>query len=80
MTTTSNNDELNYLEFLNLVKQPIANKFIEKTGLNYHKYRYVVLPLDFNFYSFSRNNKIKQENSHLIIQYSGTTKAEVIEV
>ena len=56
------------------------NKFIEKTGLNYHKYRYVVLPLDFNFYSFSRNNKIKQENSHLIIQYSGTTKAEVIEV
>ena len=56
------------------------NKFIEKTGLNYHKYRYIVLPLDFNFYSFSRNNKIKQENSHLIIQYSGTTKAEVIEV
>ena len=56
------------------------NKFIEKTGLNYHKYRYVVLPLDFNFYSFSRNNKIKQENSHLIIQYSGTTKAEVIEI
>ncbi len=56
------------------------NKFIEKTGLNYHKYRYIVLPLDFNFYSFSRNNKIKQENSHLIIQYSGTTKAEVIEI
>lgn len=56
------------------------NKFIEKTGLNYHKYRYIVLPLDFNFYSFSRNNKIKQENSHLIIQYSGITKAEVIEI
>lgn len=56
------------------------NKFIEKTGLNYHKYRYIVLPLDFNFYSFSRNNKIKQENSHLIIQYSGTSKAEVIEI
>lgn len=56
------------------------NKFIEKIGLNYHKYRYIVLPLDFNFYSFSRNNKIKQENSHLIIQYSGTTKAEVIEI
>jgi len=56
------------------------NKFIEKTGLNYHKYRYIVLPLDFNFYSFSRNNKIKQENSHLIIQYSGTAKAEVIEI
>ena len=56
------------------------NKFIEKTGLNYHKYRYIVLPLDFNFYSFSQNNKIKQENSHLIIQYSGTTKAEVIEI
>jgi len=56
------------------------NKFIEKTGLNYHKYRYIVLPLDFNFYSFSRNNKIKQENSHLIIQYSGTTKAEVIDI
>lgn len=56
------------------------NKFIEKKGLNYHKYRYIVLPLDFNFYSFSRNNKIKQENSHLIIQYSGIAKAEVIEI
>ena len=54
------------------------NKMINELKLNHHKYRYVVLPLNFDFKLFSNEQKIVNENKHLIIQYNGTTKAEVI--
>jgi hypothetical protein len=39
------------------------NKFIEKTGLNYHKYRYIVLPLDFNFLQENIDRRLGFENN-----------------
>jgi len=64
--------------FLDEIDFSIKNKLIDELKLNHHKYRYVVLPLDFDFKTFSSEQKIVHENKHLIIQYNGTSKAEVV--
>jgi hypothetical protein len=53
-------------------------KLIEELKLNHHKYRYIVLPLDFDFKTFKNEQKIVNENKPLIIQYNGTGKAEIV--
>ncbi len=53
-------------------------KVIEQRKLNHHKYRYVILPLNFNYKTFSTEHKIKTEEHNLVIQYNGTSKAEVV--
>lgn len=64
--------------FLDEMEFTSKNKLIDQLKLNHHKYRYVVLPLDFDFKLFATEQTIKTENKHLIIQYNGTTKAEVV--
>lgn len=64
--------------FLEEIDFTDKNKMIDELKLNHHKYRYVVLPLNFDFKLFSNEQTIVKENKHLIIQYNGTTKAEVI--
>jgi radical SAM superfamily enzyme YgiQ (UPF0313 family) len=64
--------------FLEEIDFTDKNKMIDELKLNHHKYRYVVLPLNFDFKLFSNEQKIVNENKHLIIQYNGTTKAEVV--
>ena len=64
--------------FLEEIDFAEKNKLIDELKLNHHKYRYVVLPLDFDFKAFSKEQTIVNENKHLIIQYNGTTKAEVV--
>ena len=64
--------------FLEEIEFTVKNKLIDELKLNQHKYRYVVLPLDFDFKTFSSEQKIVREKKHLIIQYNGTTKAEVV--
>jgi len=64
--------------FLEEIEFTVKNKLIDELKLNHHKYRYVVLPLDFDFKTFSSEQKIVHENKHLIIQYNGTSKAEVV--
>jgi hypothetical protein len=64
--------------FLDSIPKPEQNRLIEKSGLNYHKFRYVVLPLNFDFNVFALQNKIEEGEHHLIIQYNGVEKAEVI--
>jgi len=64
--------------FLDEIDFTVKNKLIDELKLNHHKYRYVVLPLDFDFKTFSSEQKIVHENKHLIIQYNGTSKAEVV--
>ncbi len=53
-------------------------KLIEDLKLNYHKYRFVILPLTFNYTIFEQENRIVNENYMLIIQYSGVEKAKII--
>lgn len=66
--------------FLNSISKKDQNKMIQKYNLNYHKYRYVLLPIDFDFNFFIENNQIVSLFNHLIIEYSGTTKAKIIDL
>ncbi len=53
-------------------------KLIEELKLNHHKYRFVILPLTFNYTIFFKENRIVLEDYNLIIQYNGITKAEIL--
>ncbi|MBL7890529.1 MAG: DUF4080 domain-containing protein [Bacteroidia bacterium] len=64
--------------FLQEIERVEKNKLIEAKRLNHHKYRHIILPLDFNFEKLEKENKVEKENYHLILQYDGVNKAEVI--
>jgi hypothetical protein len=64
--------------FLDEIAHTEKFRLIEQKKLNHHKYRYVILPLNFDYKTFSNENKIKAENHTLVIQYNGTSKAEVV--
>jgi hypothetical protein len=64
--------------FLEEFSQTEKTNIINELKLNHHKYRFVILPIDFDFKHFSENLSIVNEKQPLIIQYNGTTKAEVI--
>lgn len=66
--------------FLEEVTRPEKHQLIEKLRLNHHKYRYVILPLNFDFKLFEEQHTIESGASNLIIQYNGTEKAEIIYV
>jgi anaerobic magnesium-protoporphyrin IX monomethyl ester cyclase len=60
------------------LERPVKIKLIEELKLNHHKYRFVILPLTFNFEVFEKENRILEENYKLIIQYNGVEKAKII--
>jgi len=64
--------------FLEEIDFTVKNKLIDELKLNHHKYRYVVLPLDFDFKAYAKEQTIVKVPNHLIIQYNGTEKAEVV--
>lgn len=64
--------------FLNEIEHSEKSDLIKKLRLNHHKYRYVILPLNFNYRYFNQKGIIEREKNHLIIQYNGTSKAEVL--
>lgn len=53
-------------------------KIIESRRLNHHKYRHVILPLDFDFGELLRSGSLLRGGTCLIIQYSGTSMPVVI--
>jgi len=56
------------------------NKIVENLRLNPQKFRYVMLDLPFDFATFERENLIKEGNSLVIIQYTGTDKAKILDL
>ena len=64
--------------FLEEIEFTTKNKLIDELKLNHHKYRYVVLPVDFDFKAFSAQQMIVNEPKNIIIQYNGVEKAEVV--
>lgn len=60
------------------VSRQEKNRLIEKHKLNPHKYRYSILPLSFDFQYFATENKIIPHPNNLIIQYTGTSKPEIL--
>jgi hypothetical protein len=53
---------------------------IKRYGLNHHQFRYMILPLSFDFLQFQRAQQIETTPSSLVIQYSGRDKAMILEV
>jgi anaerobic magnesium-protoporphyrin IX monomethyl ester cyclase len=66
------------IRFLQEIEKPERNNIIQSSGLNHHRYRYVVLPLSFDFHQFREQQNMAKGIFRLIIQYNGTTRAEVI--
>lgn len=64
--------------FLDEISKPEKNSVIEAKKLNHHKYRHVILPLNFDFKLFEVEEKIAEGKHQLIIQYNGKDKAEVL--
>jgi radical SAM superfamily enzyme YgiQ (UPF0313 family) len=64
--------------FLEEFSQFEKNKVINELKLNHHKYRFVILPIDFDFKQFCDHQCIEETKQPLIIQYNGTTKAKII--
>ncbi len=64
--------------FLEEIAHTEKIKLIDELQLNHHKYRFIILPVTFNFQLFSTESKIETGNHHVIIQYNGVNKAEVV--
>jgi radical SAM superfamily enzyme YgiQ (UPF0313 family) len=64
--------------FIEEIPHDEKNRTIESLRLNHHKFRFVVLPLDFDFNLFVKESVIREASSTLIIQYNGTSRAEII--
>jgi anaerobic magnesium-protoporphyrin IX monomethyl ester cyclase len=64
--------------FLNEIDRHERNRLVEKLRLNHHKYRFVILPLSFNYRALAEENRLETMPQQLIIQYSGTAKASIV--
>ncbi len=64
--------------YVNEIDRSLKNELINKLGLNHHKFRFVILPLGFDFALFESSGIIEKGAQQLVIQYTGTTKAEII--
>jgi radical SAM superfamily enzyme YgiQ (UPF0313 family) len=64
--------------FLEEVPREEKNRIIDEQKLNHHKFRHIILPLNFDFHIFEASNMIEMRPVNLILQYSGTEKAEII--
>lgn len=54
------------------------NSFIEQHQLNHHKYRFVVLPISFDLAIFKEEQRMELKPTFAILQFNGTTKAEIV--
>jgi radical SAM superfamily enzyme YgiQ (UPF0313 family) len=63
---------------LNELQRNEKSKIIENLKLNHHKYRHIILPLNFNFKNFSINQELIEQDTNLVIQYNGQSKAEIL--
>lgn len=64
--------------YLEEVDREEKQQVIKEQKLNHHRFRYVVLPLSFNFESFILKNEVLLEPYQLVIEYSGESKARVV--
>lgn len=57
-----NNNELSKKE---------VNALVQTNKLNHHKFRYIMLPISFDFEVFKKENRIQEQESILVIEYNG---------
>ena len=68
------------LLFLEELSRSDKNGFIEKHKLDHHSFRFVIIPIGFNFNHFVKTNEILKSASHFVAQYNGLSKAESLEL
>ena len=66
------------LLFLPEIEHSEKNVLMEQLGLNPHKYRYLILPLSFDFEDFLKTRTIHPGDFRLVIEYNGLTKCRVL--
>lgn len=64
--------------YLQELERSEKNRIVEKMELNHHKFRFVILPIEFDFERFQKNLSIEKGRYDLILQYDGLQKAQVI--
>lgn len=65
---------------LNEIGRAEKNALVEQLDLNPHKFRYLILPLHFDFELFLKTRSIDFGDFHLVIEYNGLTKCKVLKV
>lgn len=66
------------VQFLSELEKPVRWEWIERLQLNHHKYRYALLPLDFDFDVFQTKGQIQMENFLLIVQFDGLHLPQIV--
>ncbi len=64
--------------FIEETDKKIKYQIIAEQKLNHHKFRHIILPINFNFHLFSTKNLVHEEKQVLIFQYNGTTQAQLL--
>ena len=64
--------------FLEEISREEKTSIIEQNKLNHHKFRFIILPLDFDFEIFEKELRIEKNKSNLILQYDGVNKAKAL--
>ena len=65
-------------QFLEEIDRSEKTAIINQLKLNHHKYRFIMVPISFDFDVWQQTEKISFLNTTIIFQYNGVTKAEVI--
>jgi anaerobic magnesium-protoporphyrin IX monomethyl ester cyclase len=65
-------------QFLEEIDRSEKTAIINQLKLNHHKYRFLMVPISFDFEIWQQTETIALTNTTIIFQYNGVTKAEVI--
>jgi anaerobic magnesium-protoporphyrin IX monomethyl ester cyclase len=66
------------IQFVEELSKPHRNEIIEQQGLNHHRFRFVIIPLQFQLQAWLADWMIKPESDIAIFQYDGLNKAKVL--
>jgi hypothetical protein len=64
--------------FVDEIDRNERTSIIERLRLNHHQFRFIIIPIHFDFETWQQYQTIKEGNYCLIFQYNGTTKPEVV--
>jgi radical SAM superfamily enzyme YgiQ (UPF0313 family) len=65
-------------QFIEEIDRSEKTAIINQLKLNHHKYRFIIVPISFDFEVWQQTEKITFLSTTIIFQYNGVTKAEVI--
>lgn len=63
--------------FANEMDKPELNALIHELGLNHHLFRFVALPISFNWIKWKSASEIQESNEVVLLAYDGKLKPEI---